>query len=539
MRLRLERYLFPMLSVWAAVLYLHLLQCLAVFEIVATPLNFALFLLLVPYEYLVSRRFGRDGRMQDHGRPSRRGRGEFILNSLFWLVVYVIWVVLAGFLAKTSPGVTFYFPRFYLFAGMLWRAMSWLTILAAAIWLAAHYLLTIRWRRLRVFTSLMLPILLTFLLFLQQFYLGGLGGADPDAIARQPGVEKLLDKEELRAAIADDPVENRSEHFLIKPPYPVFPPDDTFDIRYQARGIYVEEAAEAILLTYGCTYCRKTLYSSSPTVVRKDLSTGRISYILGGLNIRQSELIGDSLFLAPWLDKTIYELSTQDLSVKRRIDYQAGGKLRQWEPMSILKDSVENRIYVGNEMHPALLAYNLDDDKLIAVLDFLKLGLIPPGGTAYYTVQAADTRLLYLAGVPGVADIFEVNPDTFAVTRRLDLGDAACTALLIDNEAGKLYYQSGFTNKLFLIDIARLQVERVYRGEFHARRLQLDRPRKALYILGFASGKVTALDLETGRRAWRVKVGGRATGMQLAGDALYVHSMAGAFRLDLPTLWGE
>jgi len=528
-----------MMSAWAAVAYLHLLQILAVFAIVPSPLNFALFLLLIPYEFLVSRRFGRSRQSDKEGQPSRRGVGAFILNSFLWLIAYAVWVLLVEFLAGTSPGVEFYFPRFYLFAGMLWRSMSWLTILAAAVWLAVYYLLTVRLRRLRVFTSLLLPVLLTFLLFLHQFYLGGLGGANPEVIARQPGVEKLLDKEELRAAIAADSAAERQARFLIKPPYPVFSPDDAFDIRYQARGIYLDEAAGAIILTFGCTYCKKTLYSPSPTAVRKDLATGEITYLLGGLNIRQSELAGDSLFLAPWLDRTIYELSPRDLSVKRRIDYQAGGKLRQWEPMSILKDRAKNRIYVGNEMHPALLAYNLDDDKLIAVLDFLKMGLIPPGGTAYYMVQAADSRLLYLAGVPGVADLYEVDPDAFAVTRRLDLGDAACTALLLDNEAGKLYYQSGFTDKLYLIDIADLRVERVYRGEFHARRLQLDRPRNALYILGFASGKVTALDLETGRRVWRIKVGGRATGLQLAGEALYVHSMAGAFRLNLPTLWGE
>lgn len=529
----LRRYAEPFVAAWVVVGYLHALQCLAVAGIVGSlPWLLALFLPVIPFEMWTTRRFARPD------ISPRRRRWTTIGNVAFWLIAFVAWVVLITVFARQSPGVRFYFPRFYLFAIVLWRASGYLTLVALAVWLAAYALATGRGRRLRLATAVALPVALTFLLFWHQFTLGGPGGRNADRVAAQVGVELILDQAQLTAAIADGTA-RRAPGALLNSGDATAPADAPVEVRFQPRGIRYDAATGDCLLFYGCTYCNAHDGVLSPVIVRINLARGDITYLVGDVNIRQIDAPGDTIFVTPWLSRYIFEIDRTDLTVRRRFANQVEGSLERWEPMSVLRDTAADRLYVGTEMHPILAAYDLRDGALVDYLDFQRDGLIPTGGTAYTLVQSPSTRRLYLIGLPGDHDIIEVDVDAMAVTRTLNVGDPLGTALILDDEAGRLYYQSGFDDSLLAIDVATWRVVREYEGEFHARRLRLDRARRVLYILGYSSGYVTALDLETGEHLWRVRVGGRAHGMALVEDRLLVHSMAGAFVLDLPTIWRD
>ncbi len=123
--------------------------------------------------------------------------------------------------------------------------------------------------------------------------------------------------------------------------------------------------------------------------------------------------------------------------------------------------------------------------------------------------------------------------DALTVQRSVDLGDVVGTALAVDDGAGVIYYQSGVRDALFRLNLATLEVEAEWESEIHARRLHVDRERGALYVLGFFSGTVFALDLATGARRWTVAVGPRPHGLAATEGALFVNSMVGVVRVDL------
>lgn len=529
----LDKLLFPMLSAWLVLIYIHLLQYLCLGEVVSSRgWLFLLFIPVVFLEFVFTRRFRNKHRNHPVSSSWWKIGLPFAGNVLFWFACFRFWVILICAGAQLSPGLKCYGPQIHLHVMVLWRSMQWFTIISIIIWIVIHYVLTIRWRRFRILTSVVFPVAITVLMFLHQFHFGGVGGVESNIIEKQVGVEQVLGIDELRNAIL---AAEQSQNRLLNPPHANYiVPKDSIKIRYHPRGIIVDESENAVFIILGCTYC--TSHSFSPMIVRKDLTTGNILYVLSTRNVRQIEKSATTIFIAPWRDTYIYELSKSDLSVIREIPCQVQRPFC-WEPMSVLKDVSENRIYIANEMHPAILSYDLETGSLIRILNLQKLGLVDEGGAAWCMVQSKNTRRLYFIAFYNNNHLFEVNPDTLQVIRYRDLGDFGGTALILDDENGVLYYQSGFFDSLYRINIEQFKVERKYQGEFHARRIRLDKQRNVLYVLGYTSGTVFPIDLESGEHLWEVRVGGRPHGMALSGDALWVNSMAGAFRLDLQTIW--
>ncbi len=526
---KFDKLFSPILSVWFILIYLHLLQCIYLWEIVNSKILISvLFIPIVFLEFWATNRFFYKNRDLSSLQSKWKLYLSFFGNLLFWLICFLIWVIFIGFAKEKAPGIKFYGPQIYIFVILLWRSMPWFTFINIILWLSIYYILTIRWYRFRIFTSVICPITLTFMLFFYQFLYGGVGTIKSTIIMEQIGVKKILDIDELRNAISTAKQSQTLDGGYRK---------DSMQIEYQARGIIKDETADVIIAFFGCTYCSRC--SVKPIVVRKELTTGNIQYLLSRNNLRQIENLDTTIFIAPWREKYIYEVSKTDLTVVRKISSQVSRENLYWEPMSILKDVSKDYIYVANEIYPAILSYNLSTGKLRGILDLQKSGLICEGGTAHTMVQSRKTRKIYFIGLPGDNDLFELDPDNLQITRTLDLGDVFGTALIIDDENGYLYYQSGFYNSLYQIDIEKFKKERKYKGEYHARRICLDKRRNVIYVLGYTSGTVFPVDLISGKNLWKVKVGGRAHGMYFSNDTLWVHSMAGAFRLDLKTIWKD
>jgi len=130
---------------------------------------------------------------------------------------------------------------------------------------------------------------------------------------------------------------------------------------------------------FGCTYCQDEI--QYPTIVRIDMTTGDTHYFLSG-NIRQIhwDASSGSLFAAPWYQEVFYELSKRDLSTIRTYPNQTEGLLQYWEPMDIVKDVAKPRVYIGNDVEQAVMAYNLDTGRIDKLLNLYKQGFVKWAG---------------------------------------------------------------------------------------------------------------------------------------------------------------
>lgn len=532
MRDKVYRLVFPMLSAWAVFSYIHLVQALYAWKWTTGLLWLPFFFVPVAAaEFWITRRFHNQyGKARDQG-PAWRFWAAYSGNLCVWLMAFGLWAGYVAYHLMTSPAYQWYGPGFFVLVSILWRSMSWIAVLGVCVWLGVHYAVTLRWGRFRIITSVAFYFFLTLFFYLFQWHYGDVGGLTATEITSQPGVEKVFDLSELTAALEKD---TQVRYRVMRPPEERFLTKERIKALNKSRGIRVESGA--MYLVFGGTYIRQLSY---PAIVKKDRSTGELTYQLTDSNVRRVEMSGGSLFIAPWHDPNIYELSASDLSMRQAIAYQVRVPPGLWEPMCLVKDVVKDRLYVSTNFYPSLLSYDLKTGRLLKTLDLADLGITNEAGIAWGLVQSEKTRMLYAVVAPGKADVIEVDPDTLQITRTLDLSDEAGTELVLDDEAQKLFYQSGVRNRIVKIDIGRFIPEREYPGEFHSHKSILDKKRNVLYVLGYTSGYVFSVDLESGERLWKVRVGGRPRGMALFENSLWVHSMAGAFRLDLPSIWRE
>lgn len=544
--------MFPLLSVWLVFGYIHFIQFLGMRGFIPVEAGnyryfifyfpslklFAFFIPVIAFEFIIAKRFSN----KYTNKPFLKLTGpwlSFIVNTLFWFLIFLIWVVFVCFAANTTSLIWKWFgPMFFLMVIVILRSMFWSSIVAGVIWLAIHYAFTIRMGRFRILTSFVFPVFIVVLIFLHQWNYGGLWGSNKN-IVKQAGVEKMYDISELHNAVSTGgKIQNK---VLGNPEKSV--PVDSIHIKNQPRGICVDDTENAFIATYGCTFCVSP--AMSVMMIRKDMDSGTLQYLLGDVqrNIRQMicQNSGPTLILAPWHDPYIYELLKQDLSVVRKIHNQAEPEIPYWEPNDLLRDISGNTLYVSNDQFPAIASFDLKSGNLKGILNLSKSGLVLDGGKPWYLVQSKKTRRIYFIGCPGESDLFEIDPDTLKVTRQLKLElDTSCGAgLILDDDKGLLYYQSGFFNSLYQINVEQFKVEREYPGEFFARRIRIDKERNVLYVLGYISGTVFSIDLDSGKRLWKVNVGGRPHGMHFKNDALWIHSMAGVFRINLPEVWRD
>ncbi|MBI5844656.1 MAG: PQQ-binding-like beta-propeller repeat protein [Deltaproteobacteria bacterium] len=530
---RLDRMLFPFFSAWAVVAYMHAIQTIYVFW--KLPYNFAIWLFFAPVllaEYFCSGRF-RLMHSQKAKETIRSGIlfPAFLANSFFWLVFFSGWVVFVGYFSRFNPAFQLYGTYFFALTLALWTSMAWMAIAGIAAWLIFYLYFTVKRGRFRIAASVIPYFFLTLCFFAHQWYLGGPGRFPAEKVAAQPGVVKLFDSVELQAAMDRDPMLRGR---VLRPEWERFESKETIRAVPNARSIWVNDAQDTLFLTYGVTYVQQLTY---PMLVRKDLLTGEIRYVLTDSNVRQTWYTEDSVFLAPWHDHHIYELDAKDLSIKRVIESQVRLLPILWEPMSVIKDIASERIVVATEFYPALLLYDLETGNLLHGRNLSAEGYMGRGDTAWCPVQSKKTGKMYFILTPGKADLIEVDPDNLEILRTLDLGWTLGTALALDEESGTLYFQSGVYNSLYAVDLKTFTVRRTYRGAVHARRLRLDLKRNAIYILDYSGGRLIALDLASGERAWELRMGGRPHGICIKGDTAWVHSMAGAFRVDLAAQW--
>ncbi|MFH1886166.1 MAG: hypothetical protein ABIM40_05655 [Pseudomonadota bacterium] len=533
---RLYRLLFPFFSTWLVAAYIHLCMIFALFVPVNNNIKRnALFLVVVLLEMVFTRRFIRMHPESLFHRKKALRILTYAGNIGLWAMFFLVWVDFVHYTLAFTPALRFYGAYFFLLTVVLWRSMGMYTVAAILLWAGLYYALTVRRGRFRIITSFAPYFLITYLFFLHQWHLGGTGWASTESIARQPGVEKVMDSRELSEALEaqTDPWAD----ILVIPGLDVRSiPRKKIHVRNRPRDVWYEPGDNSVFLVYGATYNVGDYY---PVIVKKNLSTGKIQWILSKSNIRILDHSGDVISFGPWTHPYIYQVSKENLQVVKKIERQVSVPDIRWEPNCVLPDFEKDKIYVSIDYWPSILTYDLDTGELVDSVELVSKGLVITGGFVWNLVQSHASRRLYSINAPGPGDLAEVDPDTMEITNQMDFGDLIGTGLFLDQTDQKLYYQSGFFNSLYKVDLKTFTMEREYKGEFHVRRLGLDRERNVMYLLGYVSGKVTALDLDSGKHLWKVPVGGRPHGLDLQGQTLWVHSMAGVFRLDLDTIWKE
>lgn len=519
---KIYQFIFPFVSVWLVIFYFRIL--INYHDIISNWLWSFFFIPVIFFESLSSSLFLQE-------KPIRLWSKEYknrillLGRIIFWYGLFLVWAVFLpnSIYMDKSLIVEVFSSQILKLLLHVYIAESYITLLAFILWVALYYFITVKKRKFRIFTSLILPVGISGIMYYHFYYFGGVGECSPSRVSSQKGVEIFYSKE-------DFPKINYSEEqdwIKINSPFP--------------RDIYIDTEQNVLYANYGNTFDKsaqsKAQAKKIPNILRIDLETKETKYFSGNF-IRAMSAHTSTIFVSPLFERKIYELSKKDLSVIRTFPVQVD--MEYWEIMDIYHDPKRDYIYVANEINVAFLKYDYKTGKLID-------HIYPEGtrfaGGMWSMVLSEKTGMIYIITYFADQDIIEVDPETLDVNRTLDVNNygvfAGVSSLELDDEKGLLYLQNGGSNKLYEIDLENFKIRRVFKGEVHARRMLIDKKRNVMYINSFYYGKLVALDLEIGKRVWTVRVGGKPYGLALNNDILYVNSRAGIVKIDLEAVWRE
>ncbi len=462
-------------------------------------LAFVVFAPVLGLEIAASLHFaGRGYSMRALRSLPRRERMALAARQVFWLLAFAIWVVICGRLSRTLPfrWIMFVGPRIDVNVRLVLYGMGIYSYVAALVATAFWW----RFASWRLTSTLFVPGALGLALFWHFYEYGGPGGAVSEAaLTSQPGVT-LVYRSDLGQA--------------------------------HPRDICVDPDRDELLVTYGCTAC--PIEDPMPGVVRVDLATGTTQTFISG-PVREIDCNNASreLPIAPWLDQRVIVLDRDDLSVVRELRPEWRGQIDIWEPMAILEDPSVGRYFVTNDVTQGVMALDAQTGAWLGHHDFWQEGRVTLYGLpAYSMVQGHPGGPVYFTSGPG-ENLYALDPASLEILRAARLDDLAGTGLALDEDNDRLWYQSSFDDRLLEIRASDFTVIRDLGGERYARGLVYDPGRERLYLLGYMSGTLRAIDLATGSTLWTLRVGGRPNAMEMAGDALWLNSMAGVLRVDL------
>lgn len=457
---------------------------------------------------------------------------SFIKNILVWVFVYIVLVILPWNASLNIPWVKWFSSSALLFIVLIIKTQIFITSTILLISIYLYYKFTYKKGYLKFTTILIIPGLVPVFILIFYWHKGGVFNLK--SIENQKGIYKIYDINELNYFIENKKI--KKENILELQGNEVRSKD--INVKNHPRGICVDPDENFFIIFYGCTYCFSP--QNMIVVVKKDLISEDLSIIIGDVkqNIRKVDCNQNNknLFVAPWEDVYIYEIEKNSFFIKNTFYHQTYKFLNIWEPVDILYDNINKKIIVANNQIPAIISYHYNKNlKLNNYINLYKQGYIGMGGTAWYLVKSKGKNRLYFIGCPGEGDLYELDLERMKILRsiKIEYNNSCGAGLVIDDEEMKLYYQSGFYNNLYKIDIKSFSIEKKYEGQYFSRRLILDKKRNSIYVLSYLTGKLISINLNTGEKIWELNVGGRPHGMKKINNNLWVHSMSGVFLIKL------
>ncbi len=504
----LGRTFLPLFSVLVPVAWIHALHAAYVLDIMPSTLGVVLlFAPVLAWEWAWSGWFARAS-----GRRARRERAWIVARCAVWTAVFFGWVVAVGHQSNVVLAngeewkwLKWVGPKIYINVGLVLWGMAPFTALAVAIWAAIYVRWTVIKGGHRMTTALGVPVGLGGLIFAHLYMQGGLGGLR--STDGQIGVSRAFSVLSLEGR-------------------------DT--VRNHPRGVCVDAKAEFALVSFGCTFCPSAV--RYPSLVRVELSSGRATDTFFTGPIREFDCTdGPTQLIAPWQDSKVFLLDRDTLQMTHTFVPAFAAAMEIWEPMASVHDEVNHRLFIVNDVEPAISVLDADDGHWLGAHNLYREGLTGYGLAAQALVQPTPGGTIFFTAGDG-ENLFAMDPKSLSL-RHVPLDDAVGTALAVDTAGDRLWYQPSLRDAIQQIRISDLSVTGSLRGERFSRGLAFDSARGVLYVLGYFSGQFFAVDVATGQRRWQVNVGGRPNSLVVRDDVAWINSMSGLVRVDLSAVW--
>ena len=422
--------------------------------------------------------------------------GRFVLIGL----LFYIFVFEAMRLADTPDVVLPLVSRWPGVLRVVWVASPWPSVVAAAVLLAVHALLTVRGRLGRYTTTFLLPGVATLGLFQLFYFL-------PDSPLRLERHERPDDVER------------------------VFPRGDTLPAalgeRLYAREVHVSPDERFAVATFGATFGDDIL--GKPNLLQIDLATGEFRHHRFDTIRRFSSECSESVWFGPWHDAKLYEYRpAADRLTAHTLPSTINGFPVE-EIMYAHHACDRGRVYAVNNRNPLVFVWDTAAGRLAGTVDLAQVPGLRVGDTAGVIARNAARGRFYVL-LFGRYELAEVDEDTLAVTRLGDLpGDIADVKVSAD---GSWIYAPGmFRYEIYRVDAATLATTERFDAPAHCRHIALTPDDRHVLAASYLTGELVVLDARTGDERARRYVGAKPEGLYVTARHVYVLTAEGLFRI--------
>ncbi len=392
--------------------------------------------------------------------------------------------------------------------GVAYRASPVVGALGATVLLGLHGWFTVRQRRWRLTTTLVLPTLFTLGLF-QFYYHFPNSHAHLLDLTAEPPAERVFP---FAKPVADLP--------FAEPPF-------------FARDLHVLEDETTIVASSGLTF-NGLRDSKLPDLWWVDLARQQARVHIGSVVRQFQSTCSDRLFASPWHDSTMLEIDPRSFHLTEI-------RLPRWvgsEPVEeinfVLHDCATHRVLLGNARSPVILVWDTVKRALANVVNLAGVQGIRRGDYLGALQRNPVSGRIYALSHPRW-NLIELDGDSLKPLRFVKL--PGVPADMHVSSDGAFLYVAGFLKQaVWKIDARTLQIVLTIPAPMMCRSIEPTADGKTLLAVSYLDGEVISFDTRTGRELRRLRIGPKAEGLFISRNYAWIWAATGIFRVPLAAL---
>ncbi len=243
---------------------------------------------------------------------------------------------------------------------------------------------------------------------------------------------------------------------------------------------------------------------------------------------------GQRFFVAPWNLSALLDLQLDGSIRKYALPAEIGGRpLREINHTYYAADV--HRVYMTNNNNPVVLAWDVDAARLAGAVEFTGWRHVHGGDSTIHLARSRSRQRLYVMIKSDPHVIAEVDEHTLTPTRGIMPAPDAYDIEISPDET-TLWTSSFFTEEIARFDVDTLTRQATLHGALQSRRIALSPDGAQLFAASYVTGELLVFDTRTNEEVERFYVAPRLEGMHVAARNLYLLSADGLYRIPLAAL---
>lgn len=245
------------------------------------------------------------------------------------------------------------------------------------------------------------------------------------------------------------------------------------------------------------------------------------------------------LYISGWYGSyVIFGLDPDNLSILERIPFNfIRQELKDYNLYDLASDGKNGRLFLATGQPPAITRLNLVK-KMGTILNLTKIGITEFGSIVHILRYDESLNRIYAVVITGDRGglLIEADPEDMQLTRVLSLPGLGIS-IEVDSKRNEILIGMGLKNQILVVDQKTFHIkDSITTPSPTVRRFDIDSEAGLLYVVDYLRGYLHIIKRDSGKIVKAYKVGNKPLGMVRNGSTVYVASVLGIIKIEMPKL---